>query len=164
MKKKITQIIRSSPGHHERTAEGSIRHKKDKMRTIIASLKYTLPISLYPDLMEWVVSCINMIPNSKCPTSFPRLLLTGSRTNFKRSLRASFGEVATFLEPSQTKRKEQNAPLPRGHIGIITGRVHNNGSVRAFLLNSKTNVIRFKFIKIQLTKDITSQINEINSI
>jgi hypothetical protein len=75
---------------------------KDRVRSIIHSLPFSLPRKLLPWTVYFAVSRINLLNHSfytACEPS-PRELFSGRKTDFYRDLRASFAEYCECSLPS----------------------------------------------------------------
>lgn len=88
------------PGQHEVVAESKIRRLKERMRAILHSLPYELPIKLLKWLVQFVVMRKNCIPIDGSGSRYsPRELFTGIRANAKVKLRIPFGAYVQADEP-----------------------------------------------------------------
>jgi ribonuclease HI len=90
-------------GEHVVVAEREIRTMKDRCRAILAGLEYDLPKALYPKLVEYATIMLNLVPRSGQKVA-SRELLTGVKLNYKRDLRAHFGEVV-MVRPESGNRE-----------------------------------------------------------
>lgn len=150
-------LMRSAPGRHEHRAERYIRTIKDRFRSTLLSLPYTLPAFLYPHLLEHVASSMNLVPNASTGSNTPRELVTGVKTDVTVSLRAAFGDYGLFKVP--LSRPALRDTQPRAVHGIVIGRDHNSaGSVRAFLLQEQQVVMRAQFAPLPIPDSVSTLI------
>jgi hypothetical protein len=79
-----------------------IRLIKDRVRSILHSLPFSLPRKLLPWAVYFAVSRINLLNHSfyKSGQHSPNELFTGRKADYKRDLRASFGEYVECYPPS----------------------------------------------------------------
>ena len=89
---------RSSKNTSTPTLDAKIRSLKEKVRTIIHSLYYILPLTLLKYCVTFAAIRLNMISNSTSTLS-PREILTGKKLNFKKDLRLSFGQIVQIIIP-----------------------------------------------------------------
>jgi hypothetical protein len=114
------QLKLSVAGRHERKAERSIRTLKEKFRTILHSLPYKLPHSLYGYLVYSCTSDLNITPNVNTGAVTPRELVTHEKLSAKNVLRSSFGILVLYKKV--TNQLHTPAEQPRARIGLIVGR------------------------------------------
>jgi hypothetical protein len=143
------------PEHHEASIERCVRQIKDKTRALIFGLKYTMPDSLYKFAIKHAVTCINMTTTSDASGETPNQLVCGSKLNAKSDLRASFGDIGLFRIPYANKNDDE----PRAELGIVVGRVGNsNGILKVYVPTRNRVVSRFKFMKTEDVKDMSSML------
>jgi hypothetical protein len=84
-------------GSHVSHAESAIRHVKNKARSVIWSLPYTMPFKWTPALITFVVYTINMVP-SNSPGHVPAYTaFTGLLPNYRKQTPHPFG-ITGFLQ------------------------------------------------------------------
>lgn len=87
------QLQISNRNEHVPQAERAIRQIKERMRSFIATLPYTLSPTFLMYLANFCSTCINLVPRKGKAIS-PRELLTGIKPDFNVFARAKFGEYA----------------------------------------------------------------------
>jgi hypothetical protein len=88
----------------------STRQKHDKnMRSVLASLPYELPKSLYVELFLAVVFGFNDMPTANFPSASPRMILEGKRYDIADRCQVPFGTIIT----ADFAGKEQDSYLRR---------------------------------------------------
>jgi len=149
----------ASPDQHEKKAERMIRVIKERIRCILHSLLYTLPRSMYKYLNEFVVSCINMVPNTQSGNQSPYGLITKKIIDAPLSLKARFGEFVMCRVPTPSTSQSFEA---RAEFGIVIGRdLSMKGSIKVFLLHSNEVVTRYAFNVIPPTQDLIRIVNDL---
>ena len=99
--KKVAQYNPAGPEQHVPVIERTIRTIKERVRAILCGLPYTLPSSLLPDLLSYVVRALNMIPKQHSTDNLcAREKLTGRKIDAKRDLRIEFGQYVQAKEPN----------------------------------------------------------------
>eukprot|EP00595_Chromulina_sp_UTEXLB2642_P000491 CAMPEP_0196761266 /NCGR_PEP_ID=MMETSP1095-20130614/425_1 /TAXON_ID=96789 ORGANISM="Chromulina nebulosa, Strain UTEXLB2642" /NCGR_SAMPLE_ID=MMETSP1095 /ASSEMBLY_ACC=CAM_ASM_000446 /LENGTH=584 /DNA_ID=CAMNT_0042110543 /DNA_START=1803 /DNA_END=3558 /DNA_ORIENTATION=- len=138
------------PDTHEKVAERTIRTIKDKVRSIIYSLAVKLPIKFYGYVVEWIVQCINLVPNNKTNEYTPHELVIGKKLDYNKDFKLSFGDVAYFKVPYAYTNSVQS----RAEIGMVVGRVMNSpGIYKVYLFERKTVVRRYYYRNLELNKE-----------
>jgi hypothetical protein len=147
---------KTNPGRHEKMAERAIRVLKDKARTILLSLPFRLPGQLYRHLIEYTISCCNIHPNSKTNNNSPRNIVTGTKLSLLHHFRGSFGDIGIFKDPNSTN----DLSTPKAHFGMIIGRDGQcPGSLKVFLLETQEVVMRGKYTRMPITRDVIAVVN-----
>jgi hypothetical protein len=83
----------AGPDQHVPVIERKIRLIKERVRAILHSLPFTLPTSLLRYIVSNAVMGINMMPSLlRVDQTSPRKAFTGRKCDFKRDLRAAFGD------------------------------------------------------------------------
>jgi hypothetical protein len=118
---KVT-LIQNSPEHHSRAAERAIRTIKNLVRTTYLSLPYTLPTSLYRNLITYVTERYNILPQIDGDHRSPRQRITGLRPTYNRDVKAVFGDVVMCPVPIHLQKHDLGE---RGEIGIIVANQFN---------------------------------------
>ena len=128
-------LLQVPPYQHAQRIERYVRTIKDWARSVLASLPYELPENLHGELLLYVVTLMNDLPNSLHKTLSPRILVTGTKLDINLRPMIPFGTLAMF----HIAGKQQEKTLPRSELGIILGpapRTYN--AVRAYTFHTKT--------------------------
>ena len=154
----ITLSPRGS-GLHEKVAESKARRIKERMRAILNSLPYELPIKLLKWLIGFVVMRKNSIPVDGSGTRFsPRELFTGTRSNAKTELRIGFGDYVQTSEPYTDNSLKMRT---RGAIALYpTG--NDEGSVKFFDLATQSIITRTSWTKVPMPHEVIEYINSLS--
>ena len=146
------------PGQHEVVAESKIRRIKERMRAILHSLPYELPMFLVKYLLQFVVSKKNHLPVTGSGTKYsPRELFTGVAGDAKRDLRAPFGMYA------QVDVRETNRSMDARTKGAIALYPVGNsqGSVRFLDLSTLKVVTRAHWTELPIPDNVIEYINSL---
>ena len=147
------------PGQHEVVAESKIRRIKERMRAILHSLPYELPMFLVKYLLQFVVSKKNHLPVTGSGTKYsPRELFTGVAGDAKRDLRAPFGMYA------QVDVRETNRSMDARTKGAIALYPVGNsqGSVRFLDLSTLKVVTRTHWTELPIPDNVIEYINSLS--
>jgi hypothetical protein len=115
----------SGPGQHVPPIERKIREVKERSRSVIHSLPYTLTTALIVWLVFYCVRAVNMTIHTGGPTSVsPRGAFLGVKTDYDRDCRVSFGDYVEATDPysdNTMKARTQSciALLPTGTQGTV---------------------------------------------
>ena len=110
-------------GSHTPHAESAIRHIKNKARSTLHSLPFTLPSKLAAALITFVVHTSNMVPKLNSPGHIPAYTaFKGRIPDYKVDAPFPFG-VAGFLQRAQST--QSNTGLPRADYCIWLGTTRN---------------------------------------
>ncbi len=156
----ITAEYTSANGHVRR-AERMIRTIKSRFRAALMGIRYTLPKSLYPYLVRWVVYRSNAIPSKNSGKQSPNELVHQRIATYGTDITHAFGDIVISTIPEGNSKPDNEA---RGQIGIVIGDDRNTQKgTMLYLLNSKRIVTRTKCTGIEVTKDITAILGELNT-
>lgn len=144
---------------HVPAIEVRIRLVKERVRAILNSLPFKLPRKLVPQLVMFAVSRINLMPsNVRVDSTSPREMFLGRKTDYKKDIRIGFGDYVQVDSLHSTR----NDMTPRTLGAISIGPVGNlQGSVRFFLLESESTVVRDKWYSIPMPQSVIDRMNEI---
>ena len=147
------------PGKHEKVAESKARRLKERMRAILHSLPYELPMKLLKWLIAFVVLLKNQVPVTGAGTNFsPRELLTGVKTDAKTALRIAFGVYVQVVEPEMDNSLK---PRTKGAIALYpTG--NDQGSVKFFCLSTQKVITRTSWVELPMSSDVIAYINSLS--
>ena len=150
-------------GMHTPHAEAAIRHVKNKARSTVASLPYTMPVRWAAALMMFVIHTVNMVPRTNAPghisayTSF-----TGRIPNFNRHTPHAFG-IAGFLQKASSTRS--NTADPRADYCIWLGTTRNlAGTNMCFNLATLRVVTGDIFRPAPLTNEAATRISRLAGV
>lgn len=80
------------------TLDVMIRILKEKVRSIIHSLQYILPLNLLKYCFIYAITRMNMVSSTTSQLA-PREILTGRKLNFSKDLRSKFGDIVQIIDP-----------------------------------------------------------------
>jgi hypothetical protein len=147
------------PGLHEKVAESKARRVKERMRAILNSLPYELPMTLLKYLIAFVVMRKNSVPVDGSGTKYsPRELFTGTRSNAKTDLRIAFGDYVQTREPTTDNSMKMRT---RGAIALYP-LGNDQGSVKFFDLTTKKIITRTSWTVIPLPLEVIAYINSLS--
>lgn len=150
----------ASAGQHVPIIERAIRQIKERIRAIVTTLPYQLPLKLMTYLVDYAVMTINMFPKT---TSYdktsPREQFTGRKLNYRRDLKATFGEYAQVEIPNIVSN-ETRQPRTEGAIALLpTGNLQ--GSVLFYILGTGSIVSRENFTLLPMPKEVIDKMNSL---
>ena len=107
----------AGPQQHVPVVEAKIKVIKERLRGILCTLPYKLPLMLLRWCVDYVVTRINMLPSSLRvdPTS-PRELFLGRKINAKTDLRLCFGDFVQARVPNVVSNSME--PRTQGCIAL----------------------------------------------
>jgi hypothetical protein len=130
------------PYQHAQRIERYVRTIKDRARAVLDSLPYDLPENLLGELILYVVTLLNDLPNSTHMTLSPRMLVTGTKLNLEQRKAVPFGTLAMF----HIAGKEQNKYQPRSELGIVLGpSTRSLHAVRCYIFHTQKVYVRHHF-------------------
>jgi len=148
------------PEQHVPLIERTIRTIKERVRSILCGLPYTLPSSLLHYLLSYVVRAINMVPGQHSTDNLsPREKYLGRKTDVKKDLRVEFGQYVQATVPnnitnSMSERTEGCiALLPKDTL---------TGSVRFLSLTSLREVTRDQWTELPIPDVVIQRMNEMS--
>jgi len=156
------QLHHSLPGRHCATVERVIRTIKDRARSVLSTLSYTLPPACRIALFLDAASCCNLIPTEATGGRSPREIFTGVKLDASIHLRASFGEYVLVKTPWTSAKPPDTVKRAEG--ALVVGRdLKSRGGIKAFLLASNQILLRDSFTPAVLTDAIIAQINSFST-
>jgi Reverse transcriptase (RNA-dependent DNA polymerase) len=143
-------------GEHVPVVERKIETLKERVRSYLQSLPYTLMFSVLRYLVEYCVVMINLAPdNQRVDPTSPYELFTGYKVDYKTQLRISFGDYAECKNPN---RKPINTIKPRTDPCIaLLPLLNAQGSYLFFDLTTRRTVVRDKWIQLPMPNDIITR-------
>eukprot|EP01041_Mallomonas_annulata_P010800 gene10800-22546_t len=133
------KLHQTPPYQHAQKCERYVRTIKDRIRTIISSLSYHLPLALYLELASSACYYINSLPNTLHPRTSPRAIIEGTKLDISMIPLVPFGQPALFEEP----KRHQVGYAPRADYGICLGpHPTTENSVRAYIFETGRVVVR----------------------
>jgi hypothetical protein len=133
----------AAPGAHVGKIERKLRCLKERMRSVISMLKFTLPISLLPLLVLYCVHRMNMgvARQQMDSASSPMEKFLGRKISYKRELRVGFGDYVQVHDEDSMN----NSMRQRTQGAIAVGPVGNAAGAERFYtlrLSGKNAIIR----------------------
>ena len=154
---KVAKYQPVGPDQHEPVVERTIRTIKERVRSVLNSLPFTLPSTLLHYLISYVVRSINMIPNINSTDNLsPREKLLGRKTDVKIDLRIEFGQyvqarVPNIISNSMSNRTEGCiALLPKDNL---------TGSVKFLNLSTFHEVTRDQWQELPMPDIVIERLN-----
>jgi len=117
---------------HEHVAERYIRTIRDRARTILHQLTYTLPATIMPWLVRHVCWCINAGANEALHEASPSQLFAKQRIDLHQLGQVKFGDTVIAKVPYQ-----KDAMDSRGELGIFLG---HSAPTKAIIYCSMTHL------------------------
>ena len=148
-------------GMHEKVAESKARRLKERIRAILHSIPFELPIIFLEHLIHFVVRLRNSIPVDGSGSALtPREMFTGVKLDRKIDIRLPFGTYVQTAEPETDRSMKMRT---RGAISLYS--VGNNeGSVKFFDLTTKRIISRTSWTEIPMPKEVIDYINSLSSV
>jgi hypothetical protein len=145
-------------GTHVAIVERKIRDIKNRIRSIMFSLKLMIPESWIPYLVSFATRAVNMVITSNSINSTtPWEIFLGRKMNYQVDLRTFFGQYVQAHQPlidnSMTARTSASIAM------ISTG--NERGTVIFFDLNSKKFVHRDRWTEVAITQEIIERVNSL---
>ena len=153
-------LIQSAPNQHCPRAERAIQSIRNKMRSVLVSLPYNLPLHLHTKLLEHTVRMQNFTSNSNTNGKSPNQILFGNSMNISETdlLNLKFGQMGISHIPTDQRNKHQPE---RGEFGIIVGfEVNNHKNLLIYNPRTRITSIRQKFIPIKNVQELINLLNE----
>jgi hypothetical protein len=137
-------------GSHVSIVENKIKCIKNRARSILASLPYHLPVSLYPHLIYFETQAVNMVITKNYMNQMtPFENFMGRKIDYKTDLKIYFGQYVRIFSDSSNKLE----PRTSGAIALLPS--HNlKGTITFYDLNTLRIVKRDKFIKVPITDEV----------
>ena len=137
-------IIPVAPGSHVGKVERKIRQIKERMRCVVTTLPYKLPLPFIPWLLYYCVTRINMLPSRLAvDRTSPREAFSGRKTNYKRDLCLPFGDYVQVHRENIVKNAV-DVPRTEGAIALLpTGSLE--GSCKFYILRTDRVVTRARW-------------------
>eukprot|EP01034_Spumella_vulgaris_P022924 gene22924-29102_t len=145
---------------HSPKLERQVRTLRERMRTILTTLRYTLPNKLYRYLVEYIVTCLNNGTNSITSNRSPREIITGVKPSLRHSARCTFGEVLWCKVPEPTSKSAPSAEL----CIFLNHQQSSRGEVLVYVVGRNRVLTRAKFTRAVLSAEIIGLINAISSV
>ena len=142
-----------APGTHVSVAERKIRVIKERCRSIVASIKYSLPLRLIPWLVLFCTVRINQCQTIHTMGSSPRKIFTNDDVYYYLDIPLEFGEIVEVVNPVQ-----DNTMKPRTQLAYYLCPVNNSSKDQFFMTKDGEIVIRSKWFAISNTKDLDIEI------
>ena len=155
-----------SSSAHVPIVERKIRTIKERVRTILHSLPYTLPLSLTKYLIYFVVSRLNLTSQTSSVNEFGNRpafeVFFNRRIDYIRDLPVEFGQ---YVQIYDTTNNHPNTMQPRS-VGAIalTPTGSSSGSVKFFSLSTKRVITRDKFKALPIPTEAIIFINSLTSL
>jgi hypothetical protein len=146
----------AGPGQHVPVVERKLRVLKERGRAILHSLPFILPTSLLRYLVSNAVMGINMMPSLLCvDQTSPREAFTGRKCDFKRDLRAAFGD---YVQCNVPVTSNDMSPRTKGAIALHpTGNL--SGSYKFLHLQSGATFTRDHWEALSTPPEVIAHLN-----
>jgi hypothetical protein len=143
-------------GDHMDKIDAAIKHSKEVMRSVYASLPWKLPKSLVKDLAYYGVSRRNL-KRTPSSTVSPRVKFTGRKPVYKKELGLGFGDYAECYDPTCVSRSV-NSKRTEPCIALYPT-ANANGSWWFLNLETKRRVRRTNWDKMVTTELVVAAMN-----
>jgi hypothetical protein len=147
-------------GEHVHIIENKIKTIKERVRSILHSLPFSLPTALTKWLVMYSVYVINCVPNmGGYPMISPREALTGRKMVVKRDLPVSFGDYCQIARP-----KTDNTMKARTEAAIALLPAGNQqGTVKFLNLETGKTCRRDQFTILPFTQEVINALNKMSA-
>jgi hypothetical protein len=154
--------IPSGPNVHEHVVERRVGIIKEKVRSLMMSLPYKVPLRWVPHCVEFVVSRMNMMPTTtRADGTTPREGFDGRLLNFQ-DLRATFGDyVHVTVALNAGEPGKNDVRVPRTVPGIVLKQLtaDRTGTFVVWSMETQREIHATQFTIVPLSKEIISKIN-----
>jgi hypothetical protein len=96
---------------HSRNLERQVRTLRERMRVILTTLLYLLPVKLYRYMVEFIITSLNNGTNTITSARTPREIITGVKPSLRHSARCAFGELLWCKVPEPATKSSPSAEL-----------------------------------------------------
>lgn len=150
----------AGPEQHVPIVENMIKQIKERVRAVLNSLFYKLPMILLRNLVNHCVTRLNMLPSgTRADPTSPRELFLQRKLDFAVDLRVSFGD---YVQTHEVNLLPRNSMQSRAEPAIALESTGNlQGSVRFYMIKSKTIVTRDRWTAMPLPDYIIQTMNEL---
>ena len=147
------------PEQHVPAIERAVRLVKERVRSILCGLPYTLPSSYLSHLVSYAVRVINMVPGRQSTDNLsPREKLKGKKLDFKRDLRVEFGQYVQAKTPNKISNSTHERT--EGCIALFP-RDTATGSVDFLNLATLQIVTRDQWVELPTPDVVIKRMNEL---
>ena len=149
----------AGPEQHVPVIERTIRTVKERTRSVLCGLPYTLPSSLLGHLLSYVVRCINIIPSQHSEDNLSaREKYLGRKTDVKKDLRIEFGSYVQAKVPNPTKINNMEERT-EGCIALMPLDTVT-GTVKFLNLTTLREVNRDQWVELPIPDIVLARLNE----
>jgi hypothetical protein len=144
-------------GDYVAKVDARIRRIKETYRTVKNGLAWSLPRSLVPDLVAYVVSRLNIRRTTALSENVcPRVLFTGMPVNYAKELGLAFGDyVESYEGTTNTSKARSSACI------ALYPTANATGAWVLWKIKSRTRVRRTNYVKLVTNELIIDAINQI---
>jgi hypothetical protein len=147
------------PEQHVPVIERAVRLVKERVRSILCGLPYTLPSSYLTYLVSYAVRVLNMVPGRQSTDNLsPREKLRGRKMDFKRDLRIEFGQYVQAKTPNKISNSSHERT--EGCIALFP-RDTATGSVEFLNLATLQVVTRDQWTELPTPDVVIKRMNEL---
>ena len=157
------KIKQTAAERHACGVERMIRVIKERMRAIITTLPYQLPVSLYPSLVQHVVQMINIVPRKAKQgtrlikrSSYQIFHASDKSINASVDLRYAYGQYGHAFTMN-TSNNLQSRVEP---VIVLGNELENSGALSCLSLNSFRIVSRDKLYTRTIEKHHINKMND----
>ena len=153
-------VLERAPAEgHAARVEVTIRIIKERARSVMYHLQYTLPSSRYVDLINFVVDIKNYLPATIGATHTPNAMVLNRKISQQDMSKIQFGQtVCAIIPPGQRHGKDQ----PVSQEGIIVGfETSNPSNLRIFIPDTSHVVTRCKVAPVD-SPALVQKLNELS--
>ena len=150
-------IIRAS-GASNPIAERNGGVIKVRVRSVISSLPWIIPLILMHELIAYVVSMMNWIPRGGGVGEPARCIFEGRKLKMKE-IELSFGEYCQVYDKNIVRKNDVNRPRTVGCIAIRS-LFNGTGSFKFFNVSTRKFITSNNWIKLPAPIELCASINE----
>ena len=151
----------AGPGQHVPVVERAIETVKERVRSHVTSLPFTLTKLLLTYLVLFCVSRLNLLPSSNSLDKVsPHEQFTGLKLDYARDLRCGYGD---YVQATVPNTDNSMSPRTMGCITLLpTG--NTTGSVKMWCLATQTVIVRDQFRILPMPDLVCTYISQIANL
>ena len=134
---------------------------KSRVRSVLSSLPWNLPLSLMPELVAYVVGMMNWVPRTGGIGECARSVFEGRKLKMKE-IALSFGEYCQVYDKNIVRTNDVTKPRTIGCIAIRS-LFNGYGSYKFFNLSTKRFIVSNQWIKLPAPEEVCAAMNTMAS-
>ena len=145
-------------GSHVAIAERAIRVVKERVRSVIHDLPYSLPKKLMPMCIAFVTNRLNSVPHGSGTGLSAREEFRGIKLDFKSDLKLSFGDYVQVYN-NQAQKNSVRDPRTIGCIALAPTE-NGRGTWRFFNLMTGAIITSDRWIILPINEQVCKHLND----